>query len=160
MLKATAKKSGNIVGIDPGFSGAICILDSEGKILLLTDMPIVKADKTELDESAIRRILEGSEVSHVYLEKSQTMPGQGISSSGRYMMSYGIIRGICVGLQIPYTLIQPQCWKKVMMEGMGKEKAASIVRAQQLYPIIELSRKKDHGMADAYLIAEYGRTKT
>jgi crossover junction endodeoxyribonuclease RuvC len=83
------------------------------------------------------------------------MPKQGIVSTGRYMASYGFLRGLCVGNGIPYHLIQPQSWKKAMMPDMGREKGASIQKVTQLYPDLSLTRVKDHGIADAILIARY-----
>ena len=118
-------------------------------------MPILKTPKMELNEPQIRDILIGC--AHVFIEKCQSMPGQGISSIARYMTGYGIIRGICVGLGIPYTLVHPKTWKGVMMKDMPKEKDASILRALQLYPKIDLPRKKDHGKADALLLSLWGK---
>ena len=43
-------------GIDPGFSGAICILDNKKRIVLLEDMPILKVgQKDELNEPQIKK---------------------------------------------------------------------------------------------------------
>lgn len=147
-----------ICGIDPGFSGAIAIIDLDGKIHHLIDMPVLMVgSKSSLDEVGVRQALVKHELSHVFIEKAGCMPKQGISSTSRYMASWGIIIGICVGLYIPYTLMTPQSWKKEMMAGMGKEKEASIARVKQLYPGLDLNRKKDHGKADAVLIANYAR---
>ena len=150
------KNSANYCGIDVGFSGAIAILDKAGEIIYTTDMPIITVGKKrELNEPQIRNILEMHRPLSVGIEKAQTMPGQGISSSGRYMASYGLLRGICVGLKVKYQLIHPKTWKKAMMPDMPKEKEASIMRVGQLYPDLVLGRKKDHGIADAILIAKY-----
>mgnify|MGYP001282912585 CR=1 FL=1 len=143
-------------GIDPGFSGAICILDAKKRIILLEDMPILKVgQKDELNEPQIKKYLSECSDLSVLIEKAQTMPGQGISSSGRYMASYGLIRGICVGMSLQYSLIHPKTWKKLMMNDMPKEKEASIQKVGQLYPDLVLTRKKDHGKSDALLIALY-----
>ena len=147
-----------IMGIAPGFSGALAVLDSDLKIEFVMDMPIIKVGKKrELDEARLSVIFKmwRSKSINVALEKSQTMPNQGIVSSGRYMASYGFLRGLCVGNGIPYHLIQPQTWKKAMMPDMGKEKGASIQKVSQLYPELSLTRVKDHGIADAILIARY-----
>ena len=147
-----------IMGIDPGFSGALAVLDSDLKIEFVMDMPIIKVGKKrELDEARLSVIFKmwRSKSINGALEKSQTMPNQGIVSSGRYMASYGFLRGLCVGNGIPYHLIQPQTWKKAMMPDMGKEKGASIQKVSQLYPELSLTRVKDHGIADAILIARY-----
>ena len=149
-----------IMGIDPGFSGAIAVLDPDLKVDSVMDMPIIKVGKKrELDEARLAdlfKMWQGKSIT-VGLEKSQTMPNQGIVSSGRYMASYGFLRGLCVGNGIPYHLIQPQSWKKAMMPDMGKEKGASIQKVSQLHPELTLTRVKDHGIADAVLIARYLR---
>ena len=149
-----------IMGIDPGFSGAIAVLDPDLRVDSVMDMPIIKVGKKrELDEARLAdlfKMWQGKSIT-VGLEKSQTMPNQGIVSSGRYMASYGFLRGLCVGNGIPYHLIQPQSWKKAMMPDMGKEKGASIQKVSQLHPELTLTRVKDHGIADAVLIARYLR---
>ena len=150
----------HIMGIDPGFSGALAVLDSDLKIDFVMDMPILMVGKKrELDEAKLSDIFSRWRLRPmmVGLEKSQTMPNQGIVSTGRYMASYGFLRGICIGNGIPYHLIQPQSWKKAMMPDMGKEKGASIQKVMQIYPDLELTRVKDHGIADAILIARYLR---
>ncbi len=144
------------IGVDPGFKGALACFWHKGNIDVV-DMPIVKATKTELDETAIVAFFEKYKPDMVVIEKSQTMPKQGISSSGRYMEGYGRIRGICAGMKIPYTLVHPKTWKKLIMFDMGKSKNESIVKVGQLFPAIDLPRKKDDGKADAILLAEYGR---
>ena len=151
----------NYCGIDVGFSGAIAVLDKDGKIVIDIDMPIIQVGKKrELNEPNIHFILQGFQPLIVGIEKAQVMPGQGISSSGRYMASYGFLRGVCVGLGLEYHLIHPRTWKKVMMPDMPKEKEASIMRVGQLYPDVILTRKKDHGIADAILIARYLKDTT
>jgi hypothetical protein len=42
-----------------------------------------------------------------------------------------------------------------MLADMPKEKGSSIQKVGQIYPNIEFTRKKDHGICDAILIARY-----
>ena len=145
-----------IMGIDPGFSGALAVLDDDLNLEFVMDMPIIMVGKKrELDESKLSTIFSRWRLRPmtIGIEKSQTMPNQGIVSSGRYMASYGFLRGLCVGNGLPYHLIRPQSWKKAMMPDMGKDKGASIQKVTQLYPELRLTRVKDHGIADAILIA-------
>lgn len=151
------------LGIDPGFSGALAILDKELHVVHYEDMPLIEVGgKRELDEPELRNIFRRFSPYYVDLtvgiEKSQTMPNQGVVSSGRYMASYGFLRGLCVGMGLPYILIRPPSWKKVMLMDMPKEKGSSIQKVGQLYPDIKLTRKKDHGISDAILIARYMST--
>ena len=154
--------TGNVAGIDPGLEGALCVMKRDGTVLDLLDLPAIvmraKPRKVELDEPRIRDILTEWEVGHCYLERAQAMPKQGIVSTGNYMAAYGLVRGILVGLGVPYTLVLPATWKKSMMPDMTRgEKGADMVRAKQLFPDLELDRVKDHHRADAVLICEYGR---
>ena len=148
------------LGIDPGFSGALAVLDDKLNIIHYQDMPIIEvAKKRELNEPELRNIFQRFSPKYnnliVGIEKSQTMPGQGIVSTGRYMASYGFLRGLCVGLGLHYVLIRPPTWKKAMLADMPKEKGSSIQKVNQIYPEIKLTRKKDHGISDAILIARY-----
>lgn len=149
-----------IFGVDVGFSGAIAIISVIDGPLHVIDMPVIKSDRNELNTKEIKELFLTYPDAHVYIEKAQAMPKQGCVSMFRYGEGFGIIKGILAGLGIPYTLVTPQEWKKEMMSGMSKEKGASILRVNQLFPEIDIgNRKKDHGKADAILIAEYGRIK-
>ncbi len=146
------------IGIDPGISPSLSALDDKGSLLWMKDIPAIetgkgKAKKNEMNGGEIRESLIGAD--HVFIEKAQTMPDQGIASTGKYMKGAGIIEGICIGLGIPYDLISPVTWKKAMMPGMQKGKEASLLRVQQLYPD-SVKLKKDNHKAEALLICLYG----
>lgn len=150
------KKDQYVIGIDPGFTGAISILKNK-EIYECCDMPVLKVgNRQELNIQKIREILVSVQIEHVFIERCQTMPGNGVVSMGRYMTGYGILIGLCAGLLLRYSLIPPQTWKRKMMAGMPKEKEASVLRTNQLYPDFKLPRKKDHGRADSVLLALYG----
>ena len=151
------------VGIDPGFTGAIAVFGSiENKVSEIYDMPVLKVGKkTELDESGLFNILHplSNTSATVFIEKAQAMPGQGSSSTGRYLTGYGFIRGMCAGLGLPVVLVHPATWKAKIMRDMPKEKQASVLKCQQLFPswsAENLRLVKHHGRADAVLIAYYG----
>lgn len=162
-----------IMGIDPGNEGALVIIyisNDKKRVSVhdMIDMPTLvmtgtgrtkkgnKKKHTVLNEPELRDIIVNSGVSHIFIEKCQSMPKQGIVGVANYMCNYGIIRGICVGIRAPYTLVHPATWKHQMMKDMDKEKKAAVVRAKQLFPHITLDENED-GKADALLIAEYGR---
>jgi len=153
-----------IIGIDPGQTGAVAVILGNGAVHL-HDTPTEsvkkgKGNKTEYLPSAMADIIADYEKHdiHVFLESVHSMPGQGVSSTFNFGKGYGIWIGILAALNIPYTLVTPQAWKKVMMLG-NSDKDAARGRAQQLFPESskELSLKKHIGRADALLIAEYGR---
>ena len=79
----------------------------------------------------------------------------GATSSFNFGMNFGMWIGICAASELPYQLVPPATWKGALMRDMSKEKDASRVKAMQMYPKTakDLTRKKDHGRADALLMA-------
>jgi crossover junction endodeoxyribonuclease RuvC len=151
-----------IVGIDPGNKGAIAFVEYRKDRITDTniyDMPTLttegKKKHTVLDENELRKILIVDKMDHVFLEKAQSMPGQGAPGTFSYGCSYGIIRGMLVAFQIPYTLIHPATWKRKIMCDMDKGKDSAIVKAKQLFPTADIGKKD--GRAEALLIAVYGK---
>ena len=92
--------------------------------------------------------------SHVILEESQAMPGQGVRSMWTTGYGYGLWIGVLATLQMPYTPVRPVVWKKAF--SLGKDKEAARLRAMQLFPTADLRRKKGHGRAEALLLSHYG----
>jgi len=151
------------IGIDPGLSGSVAVLGEEG-IIKIYDTPVAeiksgKKTKRAYVESEMARILSNYNIdgAHAAIEGQHAFPGQGVSSMYKLGLGYGLWVGILAALKIPYTVISSTKWKKGM--GLtGKEKAASCLRAQQLYPDAELFTERGRaldGRADALLIATY-----
>lgn len=150
----------NIVGIDPGLTGAVAIRWNDGHITLADTPTIcVKGTKLEYLPSEMAEILCGldGDTTHIFLEQVHSMPKQGVASTFTFGKGFGIWIGIIAALKLPVSHITPQRWKKVMMDGMADKDAARI-RAQQIYPALMpmLKLKKHIGRADALLIMEYG----
>ena len=66
----------------------------------------------------------------------------------------GVWLGILATLGFAYTRVRPGVWKKAL--GLRSDKEQARLRAMQLYPGADLRRKKDHGRAEALLLAWYG----
>lgn len=151
------------IGIDPGQTGAVAILSTtERAVVFDTPILLVGAGKKTQHEHNINQMAhilrENAANAIAAIESVHSMPDQGVSSSFRFGKGFGIWLGILGTLQIPYTLITPQRWKKTMLDGMGKDKDASRFRAIQLFPHQPLALKWHHGRADALLIAYYTKT--
>jgi crossover junction endodeoxyribonuclease RuvC len=149
------------VGIDPGITGALALMDG-AVVLSVVDMPTVASSKgkNQVNAAELANILTGWWSKYggfeTCLELVHTMPGQGVSSSGNFMMGFGIIQGVVAALRISVIMVTPNSWKK--RAGLiGKDKDFARTFAQRLYPSVELGRKKDIGRADAILIALYGK---
>lgn len=149
--------SGLIVGIDPGISGAIAILDSRGDAVDVYDMPVADGF---VSGGLLYQSLEDRLIRLVVVEKVNAMPGQGVSSMFKFGDSVGAVRGVVGALGVPLAWAPPGVWKR--HHGLlRKDKDASRRLALEKYPRMaeKLSRKKDSGRAEALLIAEYGRHK-
>lgn len=149
------------IGIDPGISGALALLEDDNTLSDIVDMPIMplKGNRNTVNAAEVSKILKlwlnGSGKVTAHLEQVSAMPGQGVSSMFGFGVSYGIVQGVLASLGIPVILVTPQQWKK-RAGLLGKEKDMARTMAQRLYPMADLSRKKDIGRADAILIAYYG----
>lgn len=154
--------SGNVylIGVDPGVSGAVCILQSRNHPVPVEwfRMPTVNVGKsTRVDSAALARTLQDFDVGQAYIERVGAMPGQGVSSMFTFGHAAGLVEGVIATLCIPYTLVEPQTWKR--RAGLiGKDKDAARSRAIQLWPRWNALGKKGEGQAfaDAALIARFG----
>lgn len=143
-----------ILGIDPGLSGAIAFYftDAPSRVAV-EDMPVAgKMVSAPILSDLIRRY--GPAIAVV--ESVGSRPGQGVSSTFRFGTAYGIAQGVIGALQIPIEFVAPQRWKKHFR--LSGDKDLSRSKAQQLFPACatSFSRVKDHGRAEAALIAKYG----
>jgi len=151
-----------ILGIDPGVSGAISVLENK-KVIEIFDMP------TMIDGKKSKRQVNGAQVSNIFKERLKddkeiivvvehvnAMPGQGVTSMFNFGQSFGVIKGISSALSLPIYFVRPTKWKK-HFNLIKTNKDASRTKAIEIYPEIssKLSRKKDSNKADAILIARY-----
>lgn len=151
-----------ILGIDPGFTGAIALYHPSTGQLVVEDMPTVKDPKgrTILDMHTLFELLKPTirPVAAV-LEHVSARPGQGAASTFRFGQGYGAIEMALAAHKIPTQYVTPAKWKKHF--GLGKDKGSSRGLAQKRFAMnaSEFSRVKDDGRAEAALIALYGHQK-
>lgn len=139
------------LGLDPGAGGGIAALIVEGR------GTVVKADAWKMPETD-RDILDSLEPyvgphTFAFLEKVHSMPKQGVVSAFTFGGSYRALKMALTALRIPYDLVTPQRWQLIMGCRTGGDKNVSKRRAQELFPAMKMT----HALADALLIAEFGR---
>jgi len=156
-----------IIGIDPGATGALAFLDTNTGVINVQDMPAI------LVQQGMRRVhrvsaallaalidVHGGGPMMAYVEQVASMPNQGVSSVFAFGRAAGIVEGVLAALCIPTIFIPPQTWMRgVGLAGAVKDrKEASRGKACQLYPASAqtFARVKDHGRAEAALIAHFG----
>ena len=151
-----------IIGIDPGVSGAISVLENK-KVVEIFDMPTMiegKKNKRQVNGAQLTNIikerLNNDKEIIVVVEHVNAMPGQGVTSMFNFGQSFGVIKGVCSALGLPIYFVRPTKWKK-HFNLIKTNKEASRTKVIEVYPEIssKLSRKKDSNKADAILIARY-----
>lgn len=150
------------IGFDPGLHGGIAVI---GHPIEGTQARIMPVSGGEIDARTIGALIcdiayPGHNIVAV-VEKVGAMPKQGVSSTFKFGKGYGTILGALGALGTRTELVTPQAWKKVILAGMGHEKADAIAWCRRAYPAVELvppgCRVPHDGMADALCLAEYGR---
>lgn len=157
------------IGIDPGLTGGMAAIDEHSTPIFVGAFRSV-AGEFDAHQFAdvltdIRIQLGGPAKWMAALEKVHAMPGQGVSSMFKFGSVFGAIKGVLAAKAIPYELITPQAWMKIMFAGEnseGKERGKSV--AQRLFPEVILRetprcRTNHSGMSEALLIAEFLRRK-
>lgn len=136
------------LGIDPGESGSAILLDNDGR-------PVdgVRFNNTEADISEWFTETLSSCSMVATIEQVHAMPKQGVSSSFKFGKLYGFIIGLLTAHKVPYKFVTPQRWQKGMQCMTKGDKNISKAAAQRLWPNFQIT----HAVADALLIAEYGR---
>ena len=151
-----------VVGIDPGLSGAISILENN-KVLIIFDMPVMaegKKNKRQLNSAQLVNIIKENistkEEVAVVVEQVNAMPGQGVTSMFNFGQTFGAIKGVCAALDLPIFFVRPSKWKK-HFELINSSKDSSRTKVIEMYPSLssQLAKKKDVNKSDAILIARF-----
>tara|TARA_Y100000114_G_C11753034_1_gene325417 strand:+ start:800 stop:1309 length:510 start_codon:yes stop_codon:yes gene_type:complete len=154
-----------IIGIDPGLSGGVAILDMDGAVRSVSLTPTISVGKTkrDYDIQEMQRLLSGGDVLWAFIESQSARPGQGVSSTFKTGYGYGIWLALITSCEISLNVVSPRTWTSKMLSGVpGDGKDRNILAAKRLFPKTDLrkserARKPHDGIADALLIAEYGR---
>lgn len=142
-----------ILGVDPGISGALgfyypSVPDKIG----IEDMP---ASGRDVHGATLARIVRRFDPQLAVVEQVSSRPGQGVASTFRFGRSYGTAIGVIAALEIPCVFVTPAKWKRHF--GLPSDKEAARAMAMRLWPAsTHFQRKKDHGRAEAALIARWG----
>ena len=137
-----------IIGIDPGLSGAIAILENN-RVLDVFEMPVMAEgkNKRQLNSAQLVKLLKNNisknEDVSVVVEQVNAMPGQGVTSMFNFGQTFGAIKGVCAALELPIFFVRPSKWKK-HFELINSSKDSSRTKAIEMYPSLSnnLAKKK------------------
>lgn len=141
------------LGIDPGKNGAMAIVIPDEGAEEVQDYPGDPA----LVVDYLRSWSLSYEIRIAALERVSARPGQGVVSMFSFGQNVGQYMGILAALGIPYVMPTPQQWQKGLVDRKAgnDSKERALTTARRLFPNADLHRKKDHGRADALLLAYY-----
>lgn len=148
-----------ILGIDPGQSGGLAIVDVSQPIMpdvvAGIRMPTMQIRaKKAMDVKTIENWLADEVIDVAVLEQVSSMPRQGVASSFQFGRSFGAIE-YCAHLHAKRVeYVTPSVWKKAM--GLSSSKQASLDLATQVYGSGEWwPFKADDGVAEAALLVKW-----
>ncbi|KDP43180.1 hypothetical protein JCGZ_22732 [Jatropha curcas] len=159
-----------VIGIDPDLSGAVALLkiDDSGFSAQVFDTPCLKVlvgkrIRKRLDAKSIVELLRNFDApvgTTAYIEQSSPFPQDGKQGWWSGGFGYGLWIGTLVASGFSVVPVPSVTWKKKFeLSGSGYTKDDSRRVASTLFPSLSssLKRKKDHGRAEALLIAAYGK---
>jgi crossover junction endodeoxyribonuclease RuvC len=146
-----------ILGVDPGQGGALALLATEGDTIAVHDMPVVALKSgSEISEAMLADLVRELKPDLCWIERVHSMPRQGVASSFKFGLAYGLVRGVVSALGVPVHLVTPNEWKREFRLSVDKQQAR--VLAARMFPgqAKLFSRVRDDGRAEAALIAVFG----
>lgn len=158
------------VGIDVGLTGGAVVM-SKDRVFMKRLLPVrpfpkggVRGVKNRIDALALHSILSMYGISVAYVEDPGIMTKGSLAAASLHN-SFGTVLSVLEVLEIPVVLIRPggrRGWKTVygldQLSGLSdtEKKHRSLFCALELIPDIAPLLKKEHGVAEAALIARYG----
>lgn len=148
------------IGIDVGKKGALAVLKDK-KVERVVKMPDSLRDVYSFFADVVTVAKKSGCTPVAVLEKVGPMPKQGVTSMFTFGEGFGALKMAAVASGCKLVLVRPQEWKKSILNGTDKSKDAAIRTCEFHFPEVSLvlpgCRKPHDGMAEAVLIAEYGR---
>jgi len=89
-------------------------------------------------------------------EASQAFPRQGVASVFRYARAAGVAEGVIAACGISIEYVSPAHWKRAFHLSADKEASRALAIARFPDAHAFFTRKRDHGAAEACLLALYG----
>lgn len=145
-----------LIGIDPGLKGGIAFYCQHSGQYGAYKMP----PTAKQIHSLLKDLAENYGVLTAYCEQVQVMgKAFGAKAALSYGQGYGEIIGILTALRASITEVRPSVWKRKL--NVSSDKESAILLCERLYPELDLTpgqcRKPQDGLAEAMLIAHYGK---
>lgn len=149
-----------IIGIDPGRTGGVAMLDVDGALIDGWRMPtLVRPGTTAtmkarhvVDGAALFTVISRCRPRVVVVEAVHAMPRQGVVSSFSFGKAAGAAEAIAMACCTNVVWVAPATWKKHF--GLGSDKEASVDLAKRSFGVgYRWTKRVEEGIAEAALIA-------
>ena len=141
-----------VVGVDPGVRGGIAVLGMDGSVKHTYPLD-PKMLEVLLDVVMLSLQLACPDKTYAFVEKVQHMTGDGGKGSHTFGYIKGFLRGELRARGFLICDVYPMIWQSALGCLSSGNKNVTKARAQQLFPGVKVT----HAIADALLIAEFGR---
>lgn len=135
------------IGIDPGQSGGIAMIDTSSGAVDARKMPQSWGEFYDMIE-----IMRGRRRTEVIVERVWGRPGNGVRRNWTFGMHYGGILACLEVMGVTPHLVPPTTWMKALGCETRGDKTITKTAASGLFPDIKVT----HAIADALLIAHFG----
>ena len=158
----------NFIGIDPGLTGGIAVINNTGKeVIYIGDMPVLALAPNStgrieriVDAKSLFNIIVKYSPAVVVVEKVCSRPGEGHMGAFSFGKGYGIILAVTEVVEGVVRIdVTPTSWKKALKLNSDKLMSRELAISKFPKAVDMLGRRKDEGRAEALLLALYGFTK-
>lgn len=144
---------GLFVGLDPGVTGGLACLEGDGSILAAYPMPPTEAEILGVLGAWAHTAKSRQVPISAVLEGVSASPQMGVVSAFTFGQGYGGLLMALTAAGIPFEKVYPIRWQNILGCRSGGNKSITKSKAQSLFPQYRVT----HAIADALLLAEYGR---
>ncbi|POA83658.1 hypothetical protein C1882_18075 [Pseudomonas sp. FW305-E2] len=153
-----------ILGIDPGLSGGLSIIDEQFNLIACIQMPtcFVDGKKRRVDPRPVFDFIELHKPELAVVELVGARPGQGVTSMFSFGDAFGAVRAVAECLCPTVRYSRPQEWRGYQsLSGLSKEQIAEVAfevfQAEQIYGKPRGGKRAVRdGISDSLMIAKYG----
>jgi Holliday junction resolvasome RuvABC endonuclease subunit len=158
----SALRTRAVIGIDPGARGGVAVIDVEANLPVLA----VPLTGTDADIATFIRCTAETYECTAFIEQPSAVPNAMhapklpkkfmvgiVKSHAKLTENFGMLWGMLVSFAVPRERVTPNTWQKALKCQTGGDKKITKQKAEELFPATRVT----HLVADALLIAEYGR---
>jgi len=158
-----AMSAGPVLGVDIGVSGALALIDPDGALIAVHDMPCLcdgLAGRRSINAALLAEIIAKSHATTAFVEYVGPRPHEGAVGAFAFGRARGVVEGVMAALGLPIAFITPPAWKRIVGIAPGKAGAKDAARSEAVRRWPEkaslFARARDDGRAESALIAVAG----